>query len=380
MKSSGGRKSHNLTKAEMGGSSYAHVQSLEPLWKRYLGGKDRDHMRLPIFNLNWMPSIPFVGKKVDTIHHCWQEMARLNKEIDHDQQEPEKYPLLTSAFVQFHTQEATYMALQSLVQCAPLCFPSQYLEALPVDVKWENLSMKWWSRYARTVLVVFSVAALVLTWSVPVAFTGVVSQIAYLTALWPSLHWVDASPAWLLGCTQDVLPQLILIALTTLLPYVLRIITKRRGLLTEVAVELSLQKYYFTFLFVQVFLTVSLSSSITAVAQKVLHGLDSVPVVLATNLPKASNYFFSYLLLRCFSVSASSLLQMVRLIGWYTLVPIMNTTPREEWEKQRDLPQMQWGTLFPIYTNLACIGKTLLCHIRIKLTLRQGLSTQSWLR
>ena len=93
-----------------------------------------------------------------------------------------------------------------------------------------------------------------------------------------------------------------------LLPYVLRIIAERQGLLTEGAVELSLQNTYFTFLFAQVFLTVSLSSNITAVVAQLLHGLDSVPAVLALNLLKASNYFFSYLLLRYFSVSASSLL------------------------------------------------------------------------
>ncbi|KAK3169310.1 hypothetical protein OEA41_008693 [Lepraria neglecta] len=110
MKSSGGRTGRDLTKTEMGDE--------EPLWKRYLGERDRDYMRLPIFNLTWMPSMPFVGRKVDTIHHCWQEMARLNKEIDQDQQEPDKYPLLTSAFIQFNTQEATYMACQSLRQFA----------------------------------------------------------------------------------------------------------------------------------------------------------------------------------------------------------------------------------------------------------------------
>ena len=288
-----------------------------------------------------MPSIPFVGTKVDTLNHCWQEMARLNNEIDQAQREPERYPLMTSAFIQFNTQEATYMACQSIVRCTPLYFRSQYLEASPVNVKWENLSKNWWSRYTRTVLVVISIIALLLAWSVPVAFTGLVSQIAYLTALLPWLHWIDALPAWLFGCIQGVLPQLILIALITLLPYILRIITERRGLLTEVAVELSLQKYYFTFLFVQVFLTVSLSSSITVVIQEVLHDLDSVPVVLATNLPKASNYFFSYLILRCFSVSASSILQVRRLIDWYTLAPIMSTTPRQKWEKQTALPQMQ---------------------------------------
>jgi len=376
VKSAGSR----IEKAEMGASSHVYVRSEEPLWKRYLSEKDRDYMRLPIFNLTWMPSIPFVGRKVDTIHHCWQEMARLNNEIDQDQQEPEKYPLTTSAFIQFNTQEATYMACQSLVRCTPLCFRSQYLEASPVDVKWDNLSKKWWSRYARTVLVVVSVTAIILTWSVPVALTGVISQISYLTPLLPWLHWIDAFPSWLLGCIQGVLPQVMLTVLTTLLPYVLRIITERRGLLTEVAVELSLQKYYFAFLFVQVFLTVSLSSSITAIVQEVLHGLDSVPAVLATNLPKASNYFFSYLLIRCFSQSANSLLQVGRLIDWCTLASIMNVTPRQKREKETSLPQMQWGTLFPIYTNLACIGKSPLYHTCINLTPRQGSSIRSSLQ
>ena len=357
MKNSKGRREDDPTRSETGGSSES------PLWKRYLAQKDRDHMRLPIFNLSWMPSIPFVGRKVDTIHHCWQEMARLNNEIDQDQQTPHRYPLMTSAFIQFNTQEATYMACQSLVWCAPLCLRSHYLEASPVDVKWANLSKTWWARYARTALVVASAATLILAWSIPVAFTGAISQIAYLTAPIPWLRWIDALPMWLLGCVQGVLPQIMLTALTMLLPYVLRIITERQGLLTEVAVELSLQKTYFTFLFIQIFLTVSLSSSITAGIQLLLHGLDSVPAVLATSLPKASNYFLSYLLLRCFSVSASSLLQLGRLIEWCTLGRIRKVTPRQEWEERTSLPQMQWGTLYPIYTNLACIGKSPVWYI-----------------
>ena len=352
MKSSGCRTDNDTTRTEMGGLRE------KPLWTRYLAEKDRDHMRLPIFNLTWMPSMPFVGRKVDTIHHCWQEMARLNNEIDEDQQEPDKYPLKSSAFIQFNTQEATYMACQSLVRCSPLCFKSRYLEASPVDVKWGNLSKVWWARYVRTALVVASAVTLVLAWSIPVAVTGAMSQIAYLTALIPWLDWIETLPAWLLGCIHGVLPQVILTTLIMLLPYVLRIITERQGLPTGVAVELSLQKTYFTFLFIQVFLTVSLSSSITAVIQQLLHGLDSIPAVLATNLPKASNYFLSYLLLRCFSVSASSLLQIGRLIEWCTLARIRNVTPRQKWEEETTLPQMQWGTLYPVYTNLACIGES----------------------
>lgn len=272
------------------------------------------------------------------------------------------------------------MACHTLIRCAPFCFKSHYLEASSVDVKWENSSKTWWIRYVRTALIMVFTVTLVLAWSLPVALTGILSQLAYLTALVPWLHWVDALPTWLLGSLQGIFPQVILTALTMLLPYVLRIVIERQGLLTEVAVELSLQKSYFSFLFVQVFLTVSLSSSVTAIIGQLLHGLDSVPTMLATGLPKASNYFFSYLLLQCFSMSASSLLPIGRLLGLYILARISDATPRQEWEKHTNLPQMQWGTLFPIYTNLACIGESSLSYVRQILTLYQDLSTQSSLR
>ena len=64
----------------------------EPVWKTYLTEKDRDTMRLPIFGWAWMPSLPLMGQKVDTIDHCRKELARLNVEIEQDQREPEKFP------------------------------------------------------------------------------------------------------------------------------------------------------------------------------------------------------------------------------------------------------------------------------------------------
>lgn len=44
MKSAEGQK-------ELSASSHACVPNIEPLWRRYLHDRDRDHMRLPIFNL-----------------------------------------------------------------------------------------------------------------------------------------------------------------------------------------------------------------------------------------------------------------------------------------------------------------------------------------
>lgn len=68
IRSTGDTARHNSTKD---GLDYVHNQSEVALWKRYLRENDRDYMRLPIFNLTWMSSIPFIRRRVDTIYHCW---------------------------------------------------------------------------------------------------------------------------------------------------------------------------------------------------------------------------------------------------------------------------------------------------------------------
>ena len=129
---------------------------------------------------------------------------------------------------------------------------------------------------------------------------------------------------------------------------------QQQGLLTETGVELWLQQYYFVFLFIQNFLTVSLSSSITAIVQDLIRGVSSAPELLARNLPKASNYFISYLILQGLSVSASALLQTVI---WLVLAPWVDFTPRQKWERQMNLPENRGGTFYPFYSSLACIGE-----------------------
>lgn len=100
--------------------------------------------------------------------------------------------------------------------------------------------------------------ALVLGWTVPIASTGVLSQLSYLAELFPWLDWVTSLPLWFVALLQGVLPQIALSVLMLIFPDVLRAAVKQRRLFTKTTVELTLQKYYFAFLFVHLFLTVSL--------------------------------------------------------------------------------------------------------------------------
>ena len=340
----------------------------EPVWKRYLKEKDRQSMRLPIFGWQWMISLPLLGQKVDTINYCRKEVARLNAEIEQDQRNLESFPLMNSAFVQFNHQVAAHMACQAVSHHIPNQMAPRVVEISPDDVIWDNMSMRWWESYVRPAVVIVIIVGLVVGWAFPVSFTAVLSQIKTLTGTVTWLHWLAPAPKEVFSIIQGVLPQVILALLLILLPIILRFLAKVQGNYTGMAVELSVQKYYFAFLFVQVFLVISISSGITTIISQITHDPQSVPAILAQNLPKASNYFFSYLLLQALSVSAGALVQIMGLIEWFVLAPLLDNTARQKWRRQTNLPNMQWGTFFPVYTNLACIGESM----------RKSLSCSQW--
>lgn len=331
----------------------------EPGWKRYLKEKDRESMRLPIFGWQWMISLPLLGEKVDTIDYCRKELAQLNAEIEQDQKNPERFPLMNSAFVQFNHQVAAHMACQAVSHHTPNQMAPRVVEISPDDVIWDNMSMRWWESYVRPTVVIIIIVGLVIGWAFPVSFTAILSQIRTLTGTVKWLHWLAPAPDWVFSILQGILPQAILALLLILLPIILRFLAKSQGDYTGMAVELSVQNFYFAFLFVQVFLVISISSGITTIITQITHSPQSVPAILAQNLPKASNYFFSYLLLQALSVSAGALVQIMGLIEWFLLAPLLDNTARQKWHRQTNLPNMQWGTFFPVYTNLACIGESI---------------------
>ncbi|KAL8899672.1 MAG: hypothetical protein Q9192_001451 [Flavoplaca navasiana] len=327
-----------------------------PLWKNYLKEKDRDTMRLPIFGWQWMPALPFVGAKVDTIDYCRKEVARLNVEIEQDQKEPEKFPLMNSAFIQFNHQVAAHMACQSISHHTPQQMTPRIVEISPDDVIWDNMSIKWWEKYVRTAGVVLMTTALIFGWAAPVAFTGILGNINSISQSVTWLNWIQDLPKSVLGIISGVLPQALLALILALLPITLRFLANIQGNHTGMAVELSVQNYYFTFLFVQVFLVVSISTGITNVITQLSQSPTNVTAILAGNLPKSTNYFFSYMLLQALTVSAGALVQLGGLLKWFILAPIMDSTGRQKWKRQTDLTNVQWGTFFPVYTNLAAIG------------------------
>lgn len=182
-----------------------HTDDDMPVWQRYLAATERPSLRLS--SRTWMPSIFRVGKKVDTIEHCQQELARLNVSIDDDQEGATTFPSLSSALIQFRTEQAAVVAGHAMG------LRTHAIDALQ-EIIWENIAMRWWTRYLRSLVIGGCILCFNAAWSVPIAFTGFLSQITYVATISPISRGFTRLSAALIGLFQGILPQLMLILLT----------------------------------------------------------------------------------------------------------------------------------------------------------------------
>ena len=324
------------------------------LWKEYISPNERSKIRLPPRWALWLPSLPLLGSLVDEIDHRRRELSTMNSRICEAQQRPQTYPLTNSAFIQFNRPIAAHLACQVVQHYRPHTMIARPIEESSENVLWQYVSMGWWEQYVRAFIVGCVIGTLIMLCTVPVAFTGLLSQISYMIVVFPRLRWLAVLPDWALATLQGVMPACLLASTMLLLPLLLYQLVLWHGIRTRVDAELLMQEYYFAFLFIQLFLVVSVASSIASVLEGLTQDFTSVAASIAQNLPKAGNYFLSYMLLQGLSVSAGTLLQTGRLV-FYFVGSIIDKTARQRWERQLD-PEMRWGTFFPVYTNLAVIG------------------------
>ncbi|KAK7928197.1 hypothetical protein PG985_005195 [Apiospora marii] len=329
-------------------------------WERWVKRGDRPTHRLAKFEWtpDFLPTFPLLNKKVDTIYWCRGELARLNLEIEMDQQHPEQFPLMRSAFIQFNHQVAAHMACQSVIHHIPRQMAPRVVEISPNDVIWENMAISWWAGWLRTGIHFLIVAGMIILWVIPVGFTSQVSQITVLIDQVPWLGFLQNNDVvfWAVKALAGVLPAILLALLLWLVPLIMDILAHYQGAKTGAQKTETIQTSYFAFLFVQVFLVVSFSSSYTKTISSLTKNPTSVADVLATSLPGVSNYFFSYMILQALSTSSGTLLQIGALINWYIVAKIFSSTARSKWETNTTLPSVRWGSYFPVYTNFACIG------------------------
>jgi hypothetical protein len=321
-----------------------------------------------------------VGKKVDTIEWARKELPNLIKKVKNEQQKHRhcSSELVGAVFIQFETQRAAQTAFQLTAHELPLHFVPRAVGIPPDQIIWKNLGVKAWKRTVRGVLATGFIALMVLFWSIPVAFIGALSNIDSLTTKVPFLSFINNLPPFVVGIITGLLPTVLLAALVTLVPITCRCvyqisrfwqefksnmhpdIAKKTGAVTLQEAELKTQNWYFAFQVIQVFLVTTFTSGAAAVVTSIIQTPTSAPLLLAKNLPKASNFYISYFILNGLVMASRTLLNTVQLIMFNVVGKARDKTPRQKYKRYIKLSGVKWGSQYPKWTNLGVIGMSFL--------------------
>ncbi|KIX02981.1 uncharacterized protein Z518_06531 [Rhinocladiella mackenziei CBS 650.93] len=299
---------------------------------------------------------PQIWKKVDTINWSRGTLSELKRCVQQQQNEhlDLKHTRVPAAFIEFSTQSAAQYAYQCVSRESMTEFAPRYIGIQPEEVVWKNLSVSNASRRTKLIIATCIVSLMILLWTIPVAVVGALSNINYLTNKVHFLSFINDVPDFILGVITGLLPAILLAILMALVPVFCGLLARLAGEPTLSAIELKTQSWYFAFQVIQVFLITTFTSGKWKSWTRWRR--CSAPTLLATNLPKASNFYISYFILFGLAQAALQLLNIVPLL-MYTLVgKFLDKTPRKRYNRFINIAGLGWGSSYPKFTNLGVIA------------------------
>lgn len=296
--------------------------------------------------------VVMVDWAIDTINHNHEAIDKEKTKLNDNMLQ--KHDKL---FIEFRNQAGASIALQCLLSQIQGRLDLRLIEIHPGDILWNNLSRNnalvcLLEKYLVTLIFL----AVIIIYVVPVSFIGLISQIPLLISLFPFLNWMQNFPEQVRRTISSILPSILLSILTELIMVLFRFLTYFKGKMTGSEVDIDLQKWYFSFLFFQQFLVVTILSSVTVIFKQILDQPTSIPVLLAMNLPKAATFFFQFLTIKAFAFCGNNFLRIDQLIKHLTVNHFRDETPRQRFNRLISLPSIRWGTVYPVYSVYACIG------------------------
>lgn len=321
---------------------------------RWIPEKKRPSHKLGKFGL--------FGQKVDTINWARTRLETLIPEAAEAQDSylAGKFEQVGGVFIEFKRQSDAQDAFQTLSHHQALHMSPRYIGIQPSEIVWKSLKMSWVQRVIRTYAVYAFISAMIIFWAIPVAFVGLISNITYLES-YSWLHWLTKIPNSIMGVITGLLPSVMLSILMSLVPVIMRVCAKLAGEPSLARVELFTQNAYFVFQVIQVFLVVTIGSSASALIKQISADPGSVTSLLATKIPKASNFYISFFILQGLTIAAGTISQVVGFVVFKILYKFLAGTPRKMYMKWATLSSISWGTVLPPLTNIAVVAMVYSC-------------------
>ncbi|KAM0278279.1 hypothetical protein ACHAQH_005292 [Verticillium albo-atrum] len=302
-------------------------------------------------------------RSVDTIKWTRRRLKALNPAIAKLRRKlhrgTEGRPL-ESVFIEFATQSDAQRAYQTLAHDKPMFMSPRFIGIRPDEIVWDSLRMNWFARMVRRFAMLAAIVAAIIFWSIPSALIGTLTNIEKLSQMVFFLEWIMLLPKVVLGVIQGLLPALALSLLMAIVPWILRGCARVAGEPSLSDIELYVQSFYFGFQVVQVFLVTTLTSAASAAFSQILKDPLSAKDLLSENLPKASNFYLSYILIQCLAVGAGSLLRLYDLLR-HGIMSRFVQNPRVKWRVWKRVRPVHWGGWFPVFTNMGVIAISYSC-------------------
>lgn len=302
--------------------------------------------------------LPCIGQKVDSIRFYVNQIKELNASISEKQAVATDLEQVNSAFIEFNQQVAAHMAGQTLMHERANQMAPRYINISPSDVIWENMNIHSFERLIRRFISMAITTAIIVFWAVPVVFVQAVANLETLSQALPFLSAFNNLGPTAVGIIQGILPAVALAILIALVPIIFTILSTKEGIPQKSFVELSVLHKFFFFQLIDVVLVSTLSGGFMTIVNQFKELAENplgVINILSTNLPKASTFFITFVMLQSTNQSGQTMLQLVPYLLSY-IKPLFNKTPRQLYTAKRTCPTVNLGTLIPGQTVIFILG------------------------
>lgn len=297
----------------------------------------------------------FNREKVNTIDYSSHKIVELNEKINGLQVDWEFNKRLNSVFLEFENQIDAQTCYQSATEVLGFFnFGKKFIGVTPEDINWSNVNLSKKERYVRYILANTFLTAMIIFWAIPTAVVGVITNVNFLTTKVPFLHFINNMPTFLLGIITGLLPTIALAILMSLVPPIIKLAGRMSGTLTTEENSVFTQTWFYAFQVIQVFLVTTLTSSASATVEAIINNPGNAMTLLASNLPKASNFYITYFLLQGLSQPTGLLLQIVNFLI-FNAFSFLDSTPRQKWKRYNTLNTLDYSIIYPTAQILVCI-------------------------
>lgn len=242
----------------------------------------------------------------------------------------------------------------------------------PNDLIWFNIlfSSSVWIEFRKFLATILSVS-IIIGWVVPIAFIGIIAHVPDLiTSLFQPFTTGLVRSKIFQDIVTYMLPMVTLIFFTEFVPYIFRWLSYMKGCKTGAEIEIDVQNWFFYFLFVHLFVVVTVSSGVSHIIKSLINNPTSIPTILANELPKSSSFFCTFIMMRGMAYFGGNILRVSDLLLQIFYFNFINYTPHIRIERLRNSLYFNWGSIYPLFSVLGCIGiiYSIICPIILPLT------------